>query len=306
MKHHPLRLGLRQATKPESLLRGSARDEETRSTQKGCHEFEVFLSEQQPDVDNYIKMNRQTSYRAFRNFNVTSYIQQPKFFYPSSIIRSGGLAERRFECFRLLFHCTGGHHDACKYVTNEQGDKLNRKNNVATRSKRMNKRPVKLSAVRGIGSASDVQIGLTFEKQQILQRRCLLSLCAIASRGVRKFAKRKPTNCIAGHGAEIQRCGANKQAKARGEAAELQNAPKEQLKDAAESLYILRKNGLGKMNGINLKRDKNINETDYKLHCGGTSIELKRQLNFCQNFERAFCILVLRQLARGERKSSRV
>jgi len=30
MKHHPLRLGLRQATKPESLLRGSARDEETR------------------------------------------------------------------------------------------------------------------------------------------------------------------------------------------------------------------------------------------------------------------------------------
>lgn len=30
MKHHPPRLGLRQATKPESLLRGSARDEETR------------------------------------------------------------------------------------------------------------------------------------------------------------------------------------------------------------------------------------------------------------------------------------
>lgn len=57
---------------------------------------------------------------------------------------------------------------------------------------------------------------------------------------MRKFAKRKPTNCIAGHGAEIQRCGANKQAKARGEAAELQNAPKEQLKDAAGKLRPIR------------------------------------------------------------------
>lgn len=57
---------------------------------------------------------------------------------------------------------------------------------------------------------------------------------------MREFAKRKPANCIAGHGAEIPRCGANKQAKACGEAAESQNALKERLKDAADKLRPIR------------------------------------------------------------------